>query len=100
MANGTTIFAGPIYTVICEKTENQIRLFNVFAEDEISLHVFMVAFVKDRDYFRYDTYFPHYAMFKVRRAGIIEGGAVAVSKEGEESCVHDWQKRAMEKRFM
>lgn len=99
MANGTKIFVGPVYTSICEKTKEQIQLFNVFSENEVSLHIFMVAFVKDRECFCYDTYFPHYIMLKAERDEIIGAGGISVSREGEESCIHDWQMKAMDKRF-
>jgi len=90
-----TIFVGPIYSII-RRVGETIRVFNVFAENEISLHIFMTRFVENRDGFRYDTFFPHYVMLETRRVEIIEGGAVAVSKEGEESCIHDWSMKALE----
>ena len=100
MANGITIFAGPIYFSVCKKTGKAISIFNVFSENEVSLHIFMAAFVKDRNYFRYDTFFPHYTVTEGRRDEIIEAGAIETDKKGEEECIHNWHIKVIENRFM
>ena len=97
--NNNKIFVGANYSALCKKTQKEIQMFDVFAKNEVSLHFFMVKFDKDRNYFCYDTFFPHYAVPAEKRTEILEAGAIEVDREGEKKCIHDWHIKAVNHRF-
>ena len=100
MNNNIKIFAGPVYFFINEETQEETQMFDLFAEDEMDLHFFMIKFDKERNYFRYDTFFPHYAVPINKLVEILKAGAIKVDKESEKKCIHDWHLKAVNHRFL
>lgn len=95
--NSLKIFVGSVYIVTRKKTQE--KMFDVFAENLISLHIFMAVFDMGRNYFCYDTFFPHYIVPVEIRAQILEAGATEIDREGEKKCVHDWHIKAVNHKF-
>jgi hypothetical protein len=61
------------------------------------LKIFMSEFA---GHFCYNTYFPHYVVSGDQRRDLIRAGAVSVDEETERKCIHEWQDKALQDRFL